>query len=144
MHTGYRFAAPNRMAYRTSAGGRLIAIGKHSYSREPGGWEKQGFGAGGGFKLDDITRWTLFARAVRWLGRGTEQGRPVVRVAVLDQDTPIWYRLAIERRSSVVLAERMIAPGHYMSRRYFAFNRPLEIEAPRSVLRLRPRSWPQR
>jgi len=127
----YRFVAPDRMAYRTDLGGQAIAIGKTGYSRNPGGhWDKEPFGADG-FQLIRFFRWTAYARTVRWLGKRTERGRPLVDLALFDPATPLWYRLTIDPHRALVISERMIAAGHFMDRRYFGFDRPLRIEAPR-------------
>jgi copper transport protein len=125
--TSYRFAAPNRMAYRTSTGNRTVALGKRRYSSNDGGpFERGRFGADG-FQLDASLRWTIYGRAVRWLGANHR----VARIALYDQATPLWYRLTIDRRTDRILRERMITGSHFMTRRYFAFDQPVEIRPPR-------------
>jgi len=124
----YRFAAPDRMAYRTSSGTRLVAIGKTSYLSSDGGpFERRSFGAADGFRFRALFRWSVYARSVRWLGAT----RRAVRLALFDPATPVWFRLRIDRRTGRVLSERMIARGHFMSRRYFDFDAPVRIEPPR-------------
>jgi copper transport protein len=126
--TRYRFQAPDRMAYTTNLGAQLIAIGKTGYRSQGGGpWTKGPFGATTGVRFSDSFRWTIYDRSVRWLGASAR----TVRLALFDQATPVWYRLVIDRRTYRVLREEMIAPGHFMVRRWFAFNRPLRIVAPR-------------
>lgn len=127
VRSGYRFQAPNRMAYRTSSGTRLVALGGRRYSSIAGApFEKGRFGADG-FQLDRFFRWTIYGRSVNWLGASDG----VAKIALFDQATPVWYRLTIERRSGRILEERMIAGGHFMNRRYLDFNRPLSIAPPR-------------
>jgi copper transport protein len=127
----YRFAAPDRMAYRTDGGAQVIAIGKAGYSRTSNGrWERDPFGADG-FQLERMFRWTPYARAVRWLGARGEGTRRRVELALFDPATPFWFRLQIDPRRSLVLSERMIAEAHFMDRRYHSFDRPVEIKAPR-------------
>lgn len=63
---------------------------------------------------------------MRWLGASSH----VIRIALFDRATPIWYRLEIDRNSKPVVSERMIARGHFMSRTYSAFNQPLSIRPP--------------
>lgn len=127
----YRFRAPDRMAYRTDSGARAIAIGPTRYSAVADSpWTKGRFGADG-FRLVSFFRWGAYAQSVRWLGRTRVGGRRAVEVALYDRATPLWYRLAIEQRSGRVLRERLIAESHFMQRRFFAFNAPVRIEAPR-------------
>ena len=127
----YRFRAPDRMAYRTDSGARTIAIGPTGYSAlADSPWSKGSFGADG-FRLVNFFRWTAYARSVRWLGPARVEGWRVVEIALYDRATPLWYRLAIDRRSGRVLHERLIAESHFMQRRFFAFNAPVRIEPPR-------------
>jgi hypothetical protein len=44
--------------------------------------------------------------------------------------TPVWARVLVDERTGRVLRERMVTKAHFMRSRYFAFNRPLSIEAP--------------
>jgi copper transport protein len=127
VRSGYRLLAPDRMVYRASTGGRTIVIGKIAYTSVGGGPPRKGpFGAGG-FRVADLLRWTPYGRAVSWLG----ERRDRVRIALYDRATPVWYRLVIDRSSKRIVDERMIAAGHFMSRRYLAFNSPLDIHPPR-------------
>ncbi|MGH2988629.1 MAG: copper resistance CopC/CopD family protein, partial [Solirubrobacterales bacterium] len=127
VHTSYRFEAPDRMAYRTSTGSRTVALGKRGYSSIDGRpFKRRQFGADG-FRLDSFFRWTVYGRSVRWLGAN----RRVARIALYDEATPLWYRLTIDRRTDRILRERMIAGGHFMTRRYLGFDEPLEITRPR-------------
>jgi copper transport protein len=127
VNTGYRFSAPDRMAYRSSSGSTLIAIGKTSWLSTSGGpFERSPFGAGA-FRFKETFRWTVYGRSVRWLGAS----RGSVRLALFDPGTPVWYRLTIDRRTKRVVREQMVTGGHFMDRRYFAFNRRVGIEPPR-------------
>jgi copper transport protein len=126
----YRFVAPDRMAYRTSSGTTLIAIGKVSYdSIEGRPFEKGAFGGTDGFRLPALFRWTVYGRTVRWL----EAGRRYARLALFDPGTPVWFRLTVERQAKRVALERMVTGGHFMTRRYFGFDRPLRIVPPPGV-----------
>jgi len=123
----YRFAAPDRMSYRTDSGTRVVAIGKTGYTSIGGEPFHQGpFGADG-FQFARLFRWTAYGRDVRLL----PGVRRVIRLAVYDPATPVWYLLEIDRRSHRVLEERMVAPGHFMDRRYFGFDLPVRIVSPR-------------
>jgi copper transport protein len=127
VQTAFRFAAPDRMAYRSDSGSRVVAIGKTSYVSSNGGpFERGPFGAGS-FRFAETFRWTVYGRSVRWLGAS----RRYVRLALFDPGTPVWYRLTIDRATERVIREQMVASGHFMERRYFAFNRPVRIVPPR-------------
>jgi len=129
--THYRFQAPDRMAYRTSAGARSIAIGNDRYDAVGAErWQREGFGAGG-FELAEFFRWTIYGQAVRRLAGGREAGQETIMLAVFDPSIPIWYRLTIDGERFRVRGERMVAPGHFMDRRYLGFNRRVRIEPPR-------------
>ena len=129
VETRYRFRGPDRMAYRASSGGRAVAIGKRRYSRGADErWERGRFGAGGGFRLDEFFRWSVYASSVRML-TPVKAGEPVV-LALFDPATPVWYRLRIDVQSTRVVGEHLIAAGHFMNRRYHAFDRPVAIAAP--------------
>lgn len=122
----YRLQAPDRMAYKTSTGTNLVAIGKTAYeTASDGEVDKRPFGADG-FQLDQLFRWSVYGRSVRWLG----SGNGVTRIALFDPASPIWQRLEIDRRTKRIVGERMIAGGHYMTRRYYAFDQPPDLEAP--------------
>jgi hypothetical protein len=127
VNTAYRFAAPDRMAYHASSGATQIAIGKTSYLSTGGGrFKRSPFGAGS-FRFAQTFRWTVYGRTVRWLGAT----RRHVSLALFDPGTPVWYRLTIERSTGRVIKEQMVTGGHFMDRRYFAFNRPVAIVPPR-------------
>jgi copper transport protein len=120
VRTRYRFQAPDHMFYETNTGTTLDAIGKTAYQSTNGGPAQKGpFGADG-FQLDQFFRWTPYGRTVRWLG--TKGG--ITSIALFDQATPLWYRLDIDLRTKRIVHERMITGGHYMTRRYDAFNQP--------------------
>ena len=136
--TDYRLRAPNRLAYEVDGGGRSIVVGGDQWSR-PGGeqWDRREFGAGAPFRTRSWFRWTPYARAVRLLSVRREDGRRLAEVALADELTPVWYTLTIELRRMYVVDLRMIAGGHFMDQRYFAFNRPIEIEPPQEVADVR-------
>jgi copper transport protein len=131
VRTHYRFKAPDRMEYLTNGGAHLIAIRKTSwesvhgapYKRSPFG----GPGPEGGVQFAQFFRWTIFGNSVRWLGANSRE----IHIAFFDQASPIWYRLTINRATDRVLREQMIAQGHFMTRRWFDFNEPVQITPPR-------------
>jgi hypothetical protein len=48
----------------------------------------------------------------------------------MDPGTPVWWRLAIDSRTHRVVRARMVTYGHFMTQRFMAFNRPLDIRQP--------------
>lgn len=131
VRTHYRFNAPDRMEYRTQSGAHLIAIRKTGWESLQGGpLQKEPFGGPGpegGVEFAQFFRWTIFDQNVRWMGANAR----VAQLALFDPSTPIWYRLTIARSTDRVVREDMITQGHFMTRRWFAFNRPEQITPPR-------------
>jgi copper transport protein len=126
----YRLRAPNRMAYRTSRSAEVV-VGEQRWLRRAGtAWSRSPYGAGIPFSVRRWFRWTPYAAAVRQLRRGRERGRRFTELALVDPATPVWLRLVVDDRTGRVLRERMVARGHFMRTRYFAFNQSLSIEAP--------------
>jgi copper transport protein len=130
--TGYRLQAPDRFAYRTDSGSASIVIGRDQWFRAPGvGFRRQRFGGGGpGFRTRSWFRWTSYARSTALLDSERAGRRRLLRLALFDEATPVWYRLAIEPATMRVVQVRMIAEGHFMTQRLRAFNRPVGIEPP--------------
>jgi len=130
--TWYRLRAPDRLAYRTNGRAESVTIGADQWSRVAGlPWRKDRFGGGGpAFRTRSWFRWTSYSRAVRLLGVRREGDRRVAEVALMDQATPVWFRLTIDLGTERVLRARMVAGGHFMTQRFAAFNRPLRIEPP--------------
>ncbi len=137
--THYRLRAPNRFAYRTKVGSEAVTIGKRSWDKVNDSsirgadhpWQRNSYGDGGpGFTTRSWFRWTPYAEAVRLLGIHREPGRRIAEVALYDQATPAWWRLWIDLDSMRALRGRLIAQGHYMTQRYYDFNRPLRIVPP--------------
>jgi hypothetical protein len=130
--TRYRLEAPNRFAYRTSGAAESIVIGRRQWFRSGGPlFERQAFGGGGpGFRTRSWFRWTSYARFV-WLLRSESSGRQrLLHLALMDEATPVWYRLWLDPATMRVVRVRMIAEGHFMTQRFHSFNEPLRIEPP--------------
>jgi copper transport protein len=131
VRTLYRLEAPDRFTYRTSSGAASIVIGKRQWDRVGHGpWQAGVFGGLSPFRTRGFFRWTPYARSTRLLGLRTVAGRRVAEVALMDQATPIWFRLLIDLQTKRVLRDRMITNAHFMSRRYLDFDAPLRIEPP--------------
>lgn len=130
--TDYRLRAPDRMAFLTSARARTVIVGERQWFRVADSpWMRSSYGSGIPFSPARWFRWTTYAAAVRLLRRGREHGRPVSELALMDPATPVWVRLVVDERTGRVLRERMVTKAHFTNTRYFAFDRPLSIEAPR-------------
>jgi copper transport protein len=128
----YALRAPNRFTYATSGGATSIVVGRRQWTRtRDTSWRPGSFGAGIAFSTRSWFTWTNYARAVRLLAISGAGDRKVAEVALMDPGTPVWMRLRIELRTMRVLSQRMIAKAHYMTQRYYAFNRPVSIRPPR-------------
>lgn len=130
--TEYRLKAPDRFAYRTSAGSESVTIGKRQWFGADGQpFVRRRFAGGGpGFRIRSWFRWTAYARSAALLARERSGSRPLLRLALMDEATPVWYRLTIDAATMRVVRVRMITDGHFMTQRLHAFNRPLAIEPP--------------
>ncbi len=131
--TDYELRAPDRMAYRTSLGGRAIVIGKREWSRPTSGtsWKLSRF-RGGGPPFQTLTwfAWTPYAESVRLLGISHQGGQRVAEVALYEPGAPVWWRLRIDLSSMRAASSHLIAQGHFMTQRYYGFNRPVAISPP--------------
>ncbi|MGH2950217.1 MAG: hypothetical protein ACRDPC_28795, partial [Solirubrobacteraceae bacterium] len=129
--TDYRLQGPDRMALTTNGGTRTVIVGEREWFRTADTpWTRRSYGSGIPFSVRRWFRWTTYATAARLLDRRREAGRRVAELAVMDPATPVWLRLIVDERTGRVLRERMITRAHFMNSRYYAFNRPLSIEAP--------------
>ena len=71
------------------------------------------------------------ARNPRLLGTTRLRGRPVQILSVYDHDpVPAWFRLLVDAQDRVLDAH-MIAPSHFMSQQFSAFNGPIVIRPPK-------------
>jgi hypothetical protein len=131
----YRLAAPDRFGYRTNSGAESIVIGRRQWSRSGGRlFERRAFRGGGpGFRTRSWFRWTSYAHFVRLLHPERDAGGRLLRVALMDEATPLWYRLWIDPATMRVVRVRMIAEGHFMTQRLHSFNEPVLIEPPPKV-----------
>jgi copper transport protein len=131
--THYELRAPDRFAYRTQLGGASVVIGKREWDRTTAHtrWQLSHYGGGGPpFITQTWFRWTPYAQAVRLLSIRPHGPRPVAEIALYDQAAPTWWRLRIDLPSKRAMSSRLIAEAHFMTQRYFDFNRPLLISPP--------------
>ena len=126
--TVYRLRAPDRFAYETDGGSASVVVGGRQWFRAPGNdWQRQRYSGGGPpFRTRSWFRWTPFAQQVRLL----REGPRLAELALMDPGTPVWLRLTVDLRTMRTVRERMIAAGHYMTRRYLAFNGLVDIQPP--------------
>ncbi len=126
--TEYRLQAPDRLAWKTGRGVRSVVIGRRRWLTQPGlGWRGGEYAGGLAFKTRTWFAWSRYAREVRLLSE--RDGHAVV--ALMDEGTPVWFRLTIELATHRVLAEQMTARARFMNTRFVDFGKRFEIEAPR-------------
>jgi copper transport protein len=130
--TNYRLEAPDRMAYRTNGGAQSVVVGVRQWTRgQPDApWQRSEFGGGLPFRTRSWFTWTTYARNAYVLGERREGRRRVAVVALMDPGTPAWWRLVIDLDTHRVLRDRLVTYGHFMTQRFWQFNRPLRIQPP--------------
>jgi uncharacterized membrane protein len=134
--TEYRLRAPDRLAWRTGRGVRSVVIGRRQWIRTPQlGWRSQRYGSGLPFRTRSWFAWRRYARAVRLLEVRRENGRRVAELALMDESTPVWFRLTVDLHNGRVLDERMIARARFLNTRFVDFGRSFAIEPPAGVPR---------
>lgn len=132
--TSYWLRAPDRMRYRTNRGVQNVIVGRRQWLKPPGAtWQLGQYGAGLRFRTRTWFRWTTYARAVRLLAIRNRDGRRIAELALMDEGTPVWFRVSVDLKTHRVLTERMITKGHFMDSRYFAFDEPVSIAPPESI-----------
>jgi copper transport protein len=129
--TEYRLRAPDRLAWRTGRGVQSVVVGDRQWLRTPSApWREEAYGSGLTFKTRSWFAWRRYARTVRLLGERTEGGRRLLELAVMDEGTPVWFRLTVDGDSGRVLRERMIARARYVDTTFGDFGRRFAIEPP--------------
>jgi len=129
--TSYWLRAPDRMRYRTSGGARTVIIGRRQWLKPPRfAWQPGQYGAGLRFRTRAWFRWTTYARTVRLVGIRRSGPDRVAELALMDEGTPVWFRLAIDLNTHRVLTESMATKAHFMDSRYFAFDQAVRISEP--------------
>lgn len=128
--TNYRLRAPDRMDYVTDRGVRGVSIAARQWLRAPGlPWRRNDAAGGISFSTRSWFRWSPYAPTVALL-RETDA---TADLALFDPGTPVWIRLRVDLHTGRVLRERLIAPARFSTHRWFAFNRPVRIDAPSTV-----------
>lgn len=129
--TVYRLSAPDRMAFRTNRRVETVIVGRRKWLRVRGGdWQSGEYGSGLSFRTRSWFRWSTYGRAVRLLWVRHQGSRRFAELALMDEGTPVWFRMKVDLTTGRVISERMTAEGHFMRSRYFGFNRPVRIRPP--------------
>jgi len=132
----YRIAGRHDYAIVARNGGpsATIVIRRDSWVRQSdGSWQKH---SGAPADTRELMPWWTHNAAVRLLDIHRARGRRVADVAIADipaatgQRAALWFRLRVDVASGRVLRMRMIAPAHFMTQRYSAFNAPTRIRPP--------------
>ena len=134
----FRFRSPDRMAYR-ARGGESVVIGARTWIRpsSAAGWQVLD-PAEEEFRVRDGFRWTVFASTARLLSVRDAGGRRLAELALVDWGYPVWYRVTIDLATGRVVRQSLVTPENRIDDRYFAYDRPLRIKAPRAASANRP------
>lgn len=129
--TVYRLRAPDRMTLTTNRGVQTVIAGKRRWLRTADTpWEVSSYGSGLPFRTRTWFRWTTYGRSVRLLGVGRRDGRRVAELGLMDEGTPVWFRLTVALDTGRVLAEQMATKAHFMRARFQRFDQPTTIALP--------------
>lgn len=130
--TTYRLQAPDRMTFRTDRGVETVVAGSRQWFRAgPGPYTVDASGAGLPFRTRSWFRWSVFGRTVRLLGTREVDGRRVADLALYDEATPAWIRLAVNLKTHRVLSEVSVSKNHLSRSRYNAFDRATAVRLPK-------------
>jgi hypothetical protein len=114
--------APHRLAYTSRGAGQAVIVGGRR-------WDRTGPAA----------RWQRSAQdpvdvpAPDW-NRAVDASllRPWV-VSFRDPSIPAWFEVSLDPRTGLPLRERMVAPAHFMDRRYGSYGAALRVTPPRAA-----------
>lgn len=128
--TAFESRSPDRLSFGAANGAAGVIIGRRRWSRAPASAEWIGptvdFER---YRTKDSFDWVANARFV-WLLDSPKDSQ-TIRVALMNPAEPVWYELQVDRKSKLVIREKMTSPGHFMKTRYFDFNSPITIVPPR-------------
>jgi hypothetical protein len=111
-------------------------IGRRQWIQTPQlEWRAQPYGSGLAFRTRSWFAWRRYARTVRLLGERREGGRRLAVLALMDEGTPVWFRLTVDVDNGRVLDERMIARARFLRTRFVDFGTRFEIAPPAGVPR---------
>ena len=120
LDTVYRMVAPHRLAYTTRGAGQAIIVGGTRWDR-----------AGPAARWQRAAQDPVDVPSPDWR-RAVDASllRPWV-VSFRDPTIPAWFEVSLDRRTGLPLRERMVAPAHFMDRRYGRYGAALRITPPR-------------
>ena len=129
----FRFRSPDRMAYR-ARGSESVVIGGRTWIRPSAavGWQALD-PAEEQFRVRDGFRWTVFASTARLLSVRNSGRRRLAELALADWGYPVWYRVRIDLDTGRVERQSLVTPENRIEDRYFAYDRPVRIMAPRTA-----------
>jgi hypothetical protein len=132
--TEYRLRAPDRLAWETGRGVRSVVVGKRQWLFTPAtSWRGSEYGSGLPFRTRTYFTWESYARSVRLLDERTEGGRRIAELALMDEGTPVWFRLTVDERTHHVLRETMAAKARFSQTTFTDFGRRFTIRPPAGV-----------
>jgi hypothetical protein len=123
LFTRWTLIAPNRLTYNIKNGAAAVIIGNRRWDKlSPGGkWQES--------EQTPIHQVSPFWRS--WTDAHVlASSKSEWRVSFFDPQTPGWYELTIEKRSTRVLEMRMHATAHFMREVYERFNAPVKVTPP--------------
>ena len=134
----FRFRSPDRMAYR-ARGSESVIIGARTWIRPTAavGWQALD-PADEELRVRDGFRWTVFASTARLLSVRDAEGRRLAELALVDWGYPVWYRVVVDLDTDRVVRQSLVTPENRIEDRYFAYDRPVRIVAPRAAPPNRP------
>jgi hypothetical protein len=113
LRTRFVMQAPDRLAYRTSAGSEAVVVGPKRWDRNGGGrWVES---AQSRLTLPEPF-WTQ-VRDARLLAGGR-----VARISFFDPKLTAWFEIAVDTRTGRTLTTRMTAAAHFMRHTYSDFD----------------------
>jgi copper transport protein len=132
--TEYRLRAPDRLAWHTGRWVRSVVVGPRQWLRTPAApWQGSAYGSGLAFRTRSWFRWESYARTVRLLAERDRDGRRTAELALMDEGTPVWFRLTVDLRTHRVLREEMAARARFSRTTFDGFGRRFAIRPPAGV-----------
>lgn len=128
--TSFESRSPDRLSFGAANGAAGVIIGRRRWSRAAASAEWIGPTVDSErYRTKDSFDWVANARFA-WLLDSPKDSQ-TIRVALMNPAEPVWYELQVDRKSKLVIREKMTSPGHFMKTRYFDFNKPIKIAPPR-------------
>ena len=119
LDTVYRHGRPAGLAYSSRGGGQAVIVGGVRWT------------APARPRAGSAPRRTRSTSPAPDWRRAVDASllRPGV-VSFRDPTIPAWFEVSLDRRTGLPLRERMVAPAHFMDRRYRRYGAPLRVAPP--------------